>query len=344
MGIRNIYAIDNESLVVANSPDGSLIGTSVRNHGDTPDGTVFTFGGGSVREVVIDDVRGGGRSKLNDDRPENHTVIEGKGLIDEGVGVEAESVILVRELNAQGRPTGPEIELYIYSQGGDADDIWGFGSNRELDPNVSYIKTGGSDNGTVFYRDMITCFAAGTLIKTARGATPVERIRLGQKVWTKGAGLQPVRWVGSTTVAGHGTLAPVRIEAGVLGNDRDLVVSQQHRVWIRNAAAELYFGHREVLVAAKHLCGLPGVALHPMDEVHYTHFMFDRHQIVRSNGALTESFFLADLSLSALDDGPRAELRALFPDLAHGMQDFGETAAPTLTAREAAALRPYLAA
>lgn len=344
MGIRTVYAIDSENLVVTSSSDPSIVGGFLLNNDDMPDGSVLQFGGGTVREVLIDDVRGGGRSRFNDDSPELHTVVDGQGLVAEGTGVEAESIIYVRKLNDQGQPVGPEIEIYVFSEGGVEDDIWGFGSSAPLDPGASYVKVGGKDNGTIKYQDFVTCFAAGTQIKTARGNTAIENIRLGQLVWTRDAGPQPVRWIGSTRTAGTGAMAPVVIEAGALGNFRDLVVSQQHRIWIESAAAELHFGQASVLVPAKHLCGLPGISLRPQTEVHYFHVMFDAHRILRSNGILTESFFLADQSLSGLDAGPRAELAALFPDLAAGYSSFGATAAPTLNAHEAAMLRRYLAA
>jgi hypothetical protein len=344
MALRSLYAIDIQSLIVSSSSDPSLVGEPATNYGGTPDGTVLTFGGGSMKEVVLDDVLARGRSKINDDLPDLHKVTDGNGLVEEGTGIEAESILVVRALNDLGQPVGPEIEIYLFSQGGVEDDIWGFGSNAPLDPGTSYVKIGGDDDGTVKYKDFITCFTAGTRIKTARGNIPVEDLCLGQTVWTRDAGHQPIRWIGSTEVTGSGPMAPVRIEAGALGNGRDLLVSQQHRIWIESAAAELHFGQPSVLVAAKHLCGLPGIALAPCPTVHYVHFMFDKHQIVRSNGILSESFFLADHGLSALDAGPRAELIALFPHLKDGMAAFGTTAAPTLTAREARVLKRYFAA
>ena len=103
--------------------------------------------------------------------------------------------------------------------------------------------------------------------------------------------------------------------------------------------AELLFDTHEALVAAKHLVGLEGVSLVDQPEITYCHFMFDRHHIVNANGYLTESFFLADGSVNALDMGAREELLALFPSLKQGYEDFGKSALMTLTAREAAVWR-----
>jgi Hint domain len=69
-----------------------------------------------------------------------------------------------------------------------------------------------------------------------------------------------------------------------------------------------------VLVAAKHLLGQPGVTLGEMAAVTYLHLLFDAHEIIRSDGAWTESFQPADRTLGALDAEARAELAAIFPD------------------------------
>jgi Hint domain len=95
----------------------------------------------------------------------------------------------------------------------------------------------------------------------------------------------------------------------------DMLVSPQHRVLITGARAEMLFGEHEVLVAAKHLLGQPGVTRGKMAGVTYLHLLFERHEIVRSAGAWTESFQPADRTLGAMDADSRAELAAIFPEL-----------------------------
>jgi hypothetical protein len=75
------------------------------------------------------------------------------------------------------------------------------------------------------------------------------------------------------------------------------------------------FGADEVLVAAKQLLALPGVSRVEGGTVDYTHFLFDRHELVLSNGAETESLFTGPEALKALPDAARAELLLLFPEL-----------------------------
>lgn len=193
---------------------------------------------------------------------------------------------------------------------------------------------------------IIVCFTAGTRIMTGRGPVVVEALAPGDLVVTRDHGLQPLRWVGCRTLSYTELLArpqlqPVRIGAGTLtgtGPDRTMLVSPQHRVLIEGARAEMYFGESEVLVPAKHLIGMAEVtrAL-PSEGVTYVHILFDRHEIVQSEGIWTESFQPAERTLSALEDVARAEVLELFPDLAHDTESFS-SARLSLKAHEAKVL------
>ncbi|MCU0905438.1 MAG: Hint domain-containing protein, partial [Tabrizicola sp.] len=172
---------------------------------------------------------------------------------------------------------------------------------------------------------VIVCFTAGTRILTERGLVAVEELQPGEMVVTRDNGAQPLRWVGKRTLsrrelAARPELQPVRIAMGALGGDgpdRSMLVSPQHRVLIEGARAEMYFGEPEVLVPAKHLVGLADVSRAlPAEGVTYVHILFDRHEIVQSDGIWTESFQPAERTLSALDQAARDEVVALFPDLA----------------------------
>ena len=343
MVIRSFFAFDSENLVVQSSSNGSIVGNPVINNSSTPDGTVFTYSSGGGATITLDDTGGRG-NRIEDDDETNH-VIEpngGGGLVADGTGVEAESLIELRALDTNGDPTGPVITITVFSQGGVTGDVWGFATDTELEDGVSYIKTGGSNIGTSRYNSFVTCFGAGTRIKTADGEVAVETIVPGQKVWTRDHGPLAVKWVGTTVVPGVGSFAPVVFAPGTIGNVHELVVSQEHRIFFDTAKAEVLFGQSEVLVAAKHLCGMPGVAIREQEEIQYTHVMFDRHQIISSNGALTESFFLSENAMRGVSDAQRQEIMALFPSIQDGLRDFGDSAALTLKRIDAAVLRPYL--
>ncbi|WP_427874984.1 Hint domain-containing protein [Pelagimonas varians] len=180
----------------------------------------------------------------------------------------------------------------------------------------------------------VPCFTPGTLIKTIRGEIDVADIVQGDVVLTRDNGYQTVRWAGNKPVTGveiatTPALQPIRIAKGALGNglpERDLVVSPQHRVVMTGYSIQLLFGEDEVLVAATHLVGRPGITREcPEAGVTYVHFMFDRHELVSSDGSWTESFQPGDLSLASLDMDQRDELLMLFPELAsrQGRDSFG---------------------
>lgn len=163
--------------------------------------------------------------------------------------------------------------------------------------------------------ETIPCFVAGTLIRTPDGEVPVEDLQPGDLVETFDDGPQPIRWAGNRTVPAQGALAPIRIRAGVFGPHGTLLVSPQHRVLVRDAMAEMLFGADEVLVAAKDLVNDMTVRQIDGGNVTYVHLLFDRHQVIWSNGLATESFFLGPQTASVLEQDIVDEICALFPEL-----------------------------
>lgn len=180
-----------------------------------------------------------------------------------------------------------------------------------------------NDNFTIDVKTDVVCFTTGTLIDTDRGPRPVHLLRVGDMIRTRDHGMQPLRWLGGrqlsqSELAGQSRLYPIRVAAGALGPGmpaRDLMVSPQHRLLVRSAIAERMTGAPEVLIAAVHLLGHPGIERVETDSVGYWHLMFDRHEIVFAEGAEAESLHLGPMALSGLSDDALAELRALFPDL-----------------------------
>ncbi len=158
------------------------------------------------------------------------------------------------------------------------------------------------------------CFVAGTLIETPAGPRAVEDLAVGDWVITLDHGPQEVRWIGQQTVAARGDLAPIRFAPGAIGNSRLLWVSPQHRVLLTGWRCELHFGAAEALVPAKHLVDGDRICRVPQPATTYLHLLFDRHEIVFSEGAATESFHPGDWIL-AEQAGISAELQRIFPEL-----------------------------
>jgi len=181
------------------------------------------------------------------------------------------------------------------------------------------VNTYAGMNGNRQTSNFAPCFVAGTRLATPEGWRLIETLAVGDLVMTQDHGLRPIRWIGSATCRAEGALAPIRIRAGALGQGlpcRDLLVSPQHRMLLRSRIAERMTGAREVLVPAKKLLSLPGIeTVHDMETVTYLHLMFDEHEIVFAEGALTESLLPGPQAIEALGPEAAAELRAIFPDL-----------------------------
>lgn len=191
---------------------------------------------------------------------------------------------------------------------------------------VTFFDADGKKTGQTVFKDIeniIPCFTPGTRIATPRGEVAVEDLREGDRVITRDNGMQEIRWVGARTLTSAELISapylrPVRIRAGALGQglpERDMLVSPQHRLLLTSERAALYFGEREVLSPAKHLTGMEGIEEVRATNITYIHFMFDRHEVVLSDGAWTESFQPGEQVLRGMGDAARDEIFALFPEL-----------------------------
>ena len=218
------------------------------------------------------------------------------------------------------------------------------------DGTVNFFDADDEFTGSATFEDIenvIPCFTPGTLIATPKGERLVEELRAGDRIITRDNGIQEIRWTGARQMnaqelarAAH--LRPVLIQKGSLGYglpERDMLVSPNHRVLVNNDKTALYFEEREVLVAAKHLVGLKGIDTVDTMGTTYIHFMFDRHEVVLSDGSWTESFQPGHQTLDGLGNAQRNEIFELFPELQEeeGVSNYA-AARRTLKRHEAALL------
>lgn len=197
---------------------------------------------------------------------------------------------------------------------------------------------GNVDTGIVTLNS-IPCFVAGTRILTPDGEVPVESLRPGDLVLTQDDGPQPLAWVGRRDVPAEGAFAPVHIRANTFGHHGDLALSPQHRVLIRDGLAELLFGEPEVLVAAKDLVNGRSVTVREGGTVGYVHLLFDRHQVIFSEGLATESFLPGPQTSHSFEAEAVAEICTLFPELDPATGDgYSPAARRTLRSYEARVL------
>ena len=243
-------------------------------------------------------------------------------------GVVIEFVSFDAAVTATSGPAAGMTSTQIGSTGNNTNE------SVQLDENGDWV-SGPINEGT------IPCFLAGTLIATKRGEIAVEELRPGDMVVVRDGGFAPIRWIGSVRSNARGERfnqnAPICIPKGSMGRNmpaRDLYVSPNHRVWMRDASFEIVFEEREVLIPAKHLVGWNGIQqISYVPEPEYFHLLFDTHQIVMSDGMLTESFHPGEVTLDQFEHEARDELLRLFPELIE-LASYGDTARRCLKSYE----------
>ena len=346
-GNDTIIGGDGVDTLWGEGDDDSILGDAGNDILYGGDGNDNLDGGSGVDTLLgdagNDTLRGGAGADSLSGGVGNDTFIIGAGDADNGLTAET--------ISGGGGGIGAPGDFDVL-------DLQGYGWGRV---DIVYDPLNG-ENGTVTFfapdgvtvvgtlnfteiESVIPCFTAGTLIETDRGPIAVETLREGDLVLTRDSGLQPVRWVGRRNLSAAELLAqpdlrPVRIEAKALDGFplRDMLLSAQHRVLVENARAELLFGDAEVLVAAKHLVGAKGVSrVLPTAGVTYVHVLFDRHEIILSEGLWSESFQPAQRMVSGMEAPVRDEVLAIFPELATSGGAF-EAARPTLKTHEARVL------
>ncbi|MCJ8139068.1 Hint domain-containing protein [Falsirhodobacter halotolerans] len=251
----------------------------------------------------------------------------------------------------------PEAEGGVVTIDGGAEDLsdGGLGDTLDLgtltqDYTVTITETNGpSKSGNVVLADgtiinftnieRIVCFTSGTMIQTVSGPRAIETLAVGDLVVTRDNGLQPVRWIGTSTVSAQGDFAPIRISSGAIPElQSDILVSPQHRMLIEGYRAELLFGQREVFVSARHMVDGKFVTVDTQDQITYIHLLFDQHEVIFANGVPSESFHPGSYGVDGMNDRAREELFALFPTLRSSCDAYGKTARRVLKRRETAAL------
>lgn len=199
---------------------------------------------------------------------------------------------------------------------------------------------------TVHDVPLVICFTLGTLILTPKGQVPIEDLEAGDRVITRDHGVQKIKWIGATTlpsayVKSNPHLRPILIRKDAMGPnmpERDLRVSRQHRILVRDWRAEVMFGEPDgVLAPAFTLVNDSTIVEErPTAPVTYVHMAFDQHEVVYAEGVEAESFHPGERTIAGLSSPQQQELLELFPELQAGYA-FG-AARKELRAKEAAAL------
>ncbi len=185
---------------------------------------------------------------------------------------------------------------------------------RDLAPGESYQWDilGNLTINTLTPGDAVLCLTETCNVETIRGKVPAHELEIGDLVWTLDNGYQPVLWIGERHVTPaelvrNPNQLPIRIGANALAPDSpksDVTLSPQHRVVVRSIVARRMFDNEEVLVAAKKLCAVDGIAADaPRDAVTYIHLLFENHEILEVDGMHVESMLLCSFSRDLLRQG-----------------------------------------
>lgn len=289
---------------------------------------------------------GGGGNDTLYGGPGNDTLISGPGAdyLSGGTGSDLFQIVTPGDHVVVGGEDDDDSDIDVLDLSGLSKKITHTGPESGY---VEFLDSNGVVTHTLNFSEIerVICFTPGTRIATPMGTVPVESLRAGDRVITRDNGIRQISWIGQkrldpAALAVAPALAPVLIRRGALGADmpdRDMMVSPQHRMLVSHELAEVMFGEREVLVAARHLTGLDGVDVAmPLDGITYLHVMFENHEVILADGAWSESFQPGDYSLRGVESAQRDELLALFPELANvaGLASY-QAARMSLKAHEA---------
>ncbi|WP_124112774.1 Hint domain-containing protein [Palleronia sp. THAF1] len=204
----------------------------------------------------------------------------------------------------------------------------------ELAPRVDYALVAVDPDSAMVRFAEASCvsFVGDTRITMASGAqVAVKDLKVGDRVLTRDHGVQPVRWIGSRTERAAGAFAPIRIAAGTLNNDGDLVVSPNHCLFVYQRQDRLGAGRAEILVKAQYLLNDETVTRTSGGFVDYYQISFDQHEIIYAEGIAVETLLA--------DDSMRPALVAELPSRPADMARRGlEVAEGALDSRHAATL------
>ena len=131
------------------------------------------------------------------------------------------------------------------------------------------------------------CFAAGTRLRTARGAVAVEHLLAGTRLVSAFGGTAPVVWVGHRHVdcVRHPRpwdVWPVRVRAGAFGAGvpaADVRLSPDHAVHVEG-----------VLIPVRYLVNGRTIVQEQVDSVTYYHVELPAHDVLLAEGLACESY------------------------------------------------------
>lgn len=173
-------------------------------------------------------------------------------------------------------------------------------------------------NGTPTPGTANVCFASGTLIATPTGFVPIDTLVAGQRICTRDAGPQPIKWIYSRNITKQEMQGNVNLCPVMLPGASKLRLSRHHRILVSGKIAQRMFGQDEFWVPAKDLVGCCRITLQSAQSLTYFHILMDGHHVINANGLATESLYLGAEGLDAMTPAALYELETILPSLHPG--------------------------
>ncbi|MBQ9351286.1 Hint domain-containing protein [Phyllobacterium sp.] len=177
--------------------------------------------------------------------------------------------------------------------------VLGAGAKFTIDPAAIFDFARVDNDGQITITT--PCFVVGTLISTPAGEIAVERLRIGNLVYTMNGEAVPIIWIGSRridprTIDKLRDHAPVRIRPGALDHgspNRDLYVSPDHCLFLNGS-----------LVPAKLLINGTSITQDAtLEPFIYYHIELEQHGVLIAEGAYAESYLDLGNRVTFLEPG-----------------------------------------
>lgn len=323
MPVYTIYTLESSNISV--SGGGQLSGIT-QGDGSHLDGLTITLNSNDWVAVDIDDTNDSGFGDSDSSQSLENAISYDGTAYAAGLRVESEYemtlqdpdgntyTVLAFNINEPGVTSYATVEGLAF--------VGGVGGFPPIGVPLTVIATGEGPNDPYSSLATPACFTEGCMIETPAGPVAVETLRVGDLVETLDHGAQQIRWIGrrrfpAAVLQRQPAFRPILVRRDAFGPGQpwaDIHLSPQHRVLVRGWRAELLMGEAEVLVPVKKLVN--DTSIRPCGAgagIVYIHILFDDHEIVTSDGLLTESYFTGD----AAPDGARtrAEILRIFPGL-----------------------------
>jgi|GEM_PF-5898562 len=133
--------------------------------------------------------------------------------------------------------------------------------------------------------------SAETLVATMAGEKPAGSLAVGDRVFTRDNGAQPIRRI-ERIEAATAEKSAVRIAKGALGHGlpmQDMVVAADYRLLICSERANLLLDDTEVLVAAADMVGQPGFDWAEAPAAGFVAIFTDFHEVILTDGTWAET-------------------------------------------------------